>query len=64
MNVIIQGYLANLFILQLLFLKGVSGFSNDIFYGDGTLTHRPTPKLEGQALQFLWPLTQNLGKHG
>ena len=41
-------------------LKRVSGFCNDIFYEDGTLTHRPLPNPEGQALQFIWPFTHNL----
>ena len=44
-------------------LKNVSGFSNDIFlrgWDNKTLTNRLTLNVESQALQFIWPFTQNL----
>ena len=45
-------------------LESVSGFSNDVFYGGGTLTYHPTPKLEGHVMQLVSPFYPKPAQHG
>ena len=56
----LEGYLPCPIALHYAILESVSGFSNDVFYGGGTLTYHPTPKLEGHVMQLVCLFTQNL----